>query len=199
MLKLTVDLTVNNIINRHQNFMGFKNIFFLGLLIIVSCSSKRVSNSPDLLSNINQLQFMQGTWKGEGWIVIDREKKKFSQTETIRPRVENQILVIDGIGFSLDSNLKTLKVIHDAFGIISVNKDTKAVTMLSYSTTGGKMENNLKFIGDKKLEWSFKDERGGTVRFREDFSKEGVWIENGDYSFDGKNWFPFFQMTLKKE
>jgi len=72
------------------------------------------------------------------------------------------------------------------------------ITMLSYSSTGGKMENTLTIIGDKKLECSFRDERGGTVRFREDFSVANTWTEKGDYSMDRENWFPFFVMTFKK-
>ncbi|WP_347924303.1 hypothetical protein [Pontimicrobium sp. SW4] len=71
--------------------------------------------------------------------------------------------------------------------------------MLSFSSAGDKMENELKLIGDKKLEWSFKDKNGGAIRFREDFSEDGVWLEQGDYSFGGIKWFPFFQMKLKKQ
>jgi hypothetical protein len=154
--------------------------------------------TTDSLKTIEQLSFMKGTWKGNGWMMINRERKKFTQNETISSRVDDKILVIDGIGHEDDSTQVTKKVIHNAFGVISYNEDKGLMTMLSISSTGGKMENELKLIGDKKLEWSFKDAKGGTIRFREDFSEEGIWLEVGDYSFDGEKWFPFFQMRLEK-
>lgn len=152
----------------------------------------------DSLQSIEQLSFMQGTWEGSGWIMKGRERKEFEQNEIIKPRVDNSILVIDGIGYDKESLNSERKIIHNAFGVISYNKELSAMTMLSFSTAGKKMENKLTLIGEKQLEWSFKDERGGTIRFREDFSKEGLWIENGEYSPDDVNWFPFFKMTLKK-
>ena len=150
----------------------------------------------DSLKTIEQLEFMKGTWSGEGWIYKNRERKEFTQTETISSKVDNTLLVIDGIGYSKDNRDK---VIHDAFGVISYNQEKKSITMVSFSSTGGKMENKIKLIDDKKLAWSFKDERGGTIRFHEDFSEEGVWIENGEYSPDGQKWFPFFHMRLEKQ
>jgi hypothetical protein len=160
----------------------------------ISCFGQEVAQ--DSLKTIDQLNFMQGTWKGEGWIYMNRVKKQFTQTETITPKVDNTLLMIDGLGHDKEDKNK---VIHNAFGVISYNQKTKAMTMLSFSSTGGKMENNMRLIGEKKLEWSFKNEQGGTIRFREDFSEDGVWSEKGEYSADGKNWFPFFEMRLVKQ
>ena len=177
-----------------------KIICIISLLINYSLNAQ-VENQVDskVLNSIEDVSFMKGTWKGEGWIFKNREKKEFIQTETIAPKVDNSILVIDGIGFAKDSISVTTQVIHNAFGVISFNKEKNMMTMLSYSSTGGKMENEIKLLGDKKLQWSFKDERGGTIRFILDFSEEGIWSENGDYSFDGSQWFPFFHMTLYKQ
>ena len=168
------------------------------LLSITFASLAQNTKSVDSLNSIEQLHFMQGTWNGSGWIMKGRERKTFVQNEKIKPRVNSTILVIDGIGYDKDSLNPERKVIHNAFGVISYNKNLNSMTMLSFSTAGDKMENELKLIGDKKLEWLFKDERGGVIRFREDFSQQGLWIENGEYSTDGVNWMTFFQMTLQK-
>jgi len=156
------------------------------------------TKSQDSLKSIDQLSFMQGSWEGSGWIMKGRERKEFVQHEIIKSRVDNTILMIDGVGYDKESLNSERKIIHNAFGVISYNKELNSITMLSFSTIGNKMENKITLVGEKQLEWSFKDERGGIIRFREDFSKKGLWIENGDYSSDGVNWFPFFQMTLKK-
>jgi hypothetical protein len=168
-------------------------ILFLSL-ISVSCFAQEIV-VQDSLKNLEQLSFMKGTWTGDGWMFINKEKKEFTQTETISSKVDNTVFMVDGIGYAKENKDK---VIHNAFGVISYNIEEKSITMISFSSTGGKMENPITLIGDKKLEWSFKDEKGGTIRFREDFSEDGFWIEKGDYSFDGNNWFPFFEMRLKK-
>ncbi|MBC2846011.1 hypothetical protein [Winogradskyella flava] len=178
-----------------------KNIL-LSLLITLTFLGHSQNNETfrDTLKSVAQLNFMKGSWKGNGWIFINREKKEFSQSEIIKSKNADRILVIDGLGHAKDSiNPETKKVIHDAFGIISFNEDLDAITMLSFSSTGDKMENELRLIGEKQLEWSFKDERGGTIRFREDFTTEGVWEEKGEYSFDGEKWFPFFYMKLERQ
>lgn len=169
-------------------------LFFISLPIIAQDSTKTKT-----LKTIDQLEFMKGTWKGDGWIIMRDGKKTFTQTETISSKVNNTLLMIDGIGYEKDSTATKPKVIHNAFGVISFNPEKKAITMLSYSTTGGKMENEMQLIGDKKLEWSFKSENGGVVRFREDFTNPNLWIEKGDYSANGETWFPFFEMRLIKQ
>ncbi|WP_178988550.1 hypothetical protein [Winogradskyella schleiferi] len=175
-------------------------ILMLCLLIAFNSIAQSDNHTDSLnLKTVDDLAFMKGTWKGDGWIMMNRERKEFTQTETIDSRVDNTILVIDGIGIAKDSSAVEPKVVHNAFGVISYNETLKSITMLSFSSTGGKMENEMRLIGDMKLEWSFKDERGGTVRFREDFSENGLWIEKGDYSFDGNQWFPFFEMRLERQ
>jgi len=170
-------------------------MFFLLILSVTTTLWSQTEQRKDSLVSIDQLGFMIGNWEGEGWIVgKDRAKKTFTQSESIVPKVNHTLLVIDGIGHSKE---EPEKVIHNAFGVISYN-DSK-MTMLSYSTAGDKMENEMLLTGDKTLEWSFKDERGGTIKFSEDFSTEGIWKEKGEYSFDGENWFQFFEMTLKKQ
>lgn len=163
--------------------------------IYISCLGQD-SKIQDSLKNIEQLDFMKGTWKGEGWIYVNKERKEFTQTETIASKAENTVLVIDGIGYAKDS---ISRVIHNAFGVISYNQKERSITMISFSSTGGKMENKMKLIGYKKLEWSFKDERGGTIRFQEDFSEDGIWSEKGEYSSDGQKWLQFFEMRLTKQ
>lgn len=143
---------------------------------------------------------MIGMWKGEGWIQGQEGRKEFTQTESIQPKVEGKVLVIDGIGYGKGSPEDEARIVHNAFGVISFNEELQQLTMLSFATTGGKMENEMRITGEKTLEWSFKDERGGTIRFSEDFTQEGFWKEKGEYSPDGgKTWYQFFQMELKRE
>lgn len=154
----------------------------------------------DTLRSPEDIHFMIGEWRGEGWIQRGPEKKFFVQSESIVPKVNGSLLVIDGIGYRKDSARTEANQVHVAFGVIGFNKERGGLTMLSYSTAGERMENDFRKVAgtDKMLQWSFKDERGGTIRFTEDFSEKGVWREKGEYSFDGANWFQFFSMELNR-
>ena len=178
-----------------MNFQKLSLIIFAFLFSIQPNFAQGEEKKP----SIEDLNFMIGMWKGEGWIQSQSGRKEFTQTESIRPKVEGKLLVVDGLGYGKGSPEEEARVIHNAYGVISFNEELQQLTMLSFATTGGKMENEMRITGEKTLEWSFKDERGGTIRFSEDFSHEGIWQEKGEYSPDGgKSWYQFFQMELKR-
>ena len=156
-------------------------------------------NQEIKVTSVSQLDFLIGTWKGEGWKMDqNRQRVTFTQTETIVPKVENSILVVDGMGYAKDETSGESKVVHDAYGLMAVNEDLGIVTMLSYSVIGGKMETPIRLIGEKIIQWSFDTPNGGKTRFTADFSKEGFWTEKGEFSPDGERWFPFIEMNLEK-
>ncbi|WNJ20085.1 hypothetical protein [Pontibacter sp. G13] len=169
------------------------------LLLMVAMTGQAQPPAPDY--SVKSFSFMIGTWQGEGWIMgRDRTRKTFQQTETIQPKANMRALQVEGLGYATDSTGVTDRVIHDAFGIISYNPAREGFTMLAFSDQGGRMECDFKQIGDKKLQWSFMNPgNGGYVRFTEDFSTEGVWVELGEFSRDGAQWFPFFQMKLIRQ
>ncbi len=179
------------------------SILVVSLLIFAFGGSVAFAQTDvSTFSEVNELAFMQGTWVGEGWMMgRQRQRMPFQQTEVIQPKVSEQALMIDGLGYALDSTGQvTDRVIHDAFGVISLNPETGAVTMLSFSEANGRMECAFHRLDEKKLYWEFKDPRsGGTIRFTEDFSTEGEWKEIGEISMDGERWFQFFEMNLKRE
>lgn len=180
-----------------------KFLIFIPLLFtsIYACFSQNTS-FPDTVKSVKDLSFMEGDWKGEGWIIgQDRVKKRFVQSESIHPKVGKQVLQVEGLGYGIDSSGNiTDRVIHDAFGIISYNTELKAVTMISFSGKNDRMETAMMSVGDKRLQWSFGNESSGSIiRFKEDFSKEGVWKEVGEFSRNGTDWYPFFEMILMKQ
>ena len=172
-------------------------LFLIILTGLFNLNAQEGEHKPSETPSLEPYMFLVGEWKGEGWIMQGRERKEFTQTETIVPKVESSILVIDGIGYAKGEDSEEKRIIHNAFGVISYNRELETFTMLSYSAINGKMETPLELIEENKMQWSFQDERGGTIRFSEDYS-DGVWKETGHYSPDGEKWFPFFEMTLKR-
>ncbi len=150
------------------------------------------------VESIEQLSFMIGDWEGDGWIMRGQEREEFSQTESIKPKVNNQVLVIEGLGLAKEETGITDRVVHDAFGFISRDMESGSILMTTFATTGGKTESTIYLIGENKIQWQFKADNGGTVRFTEDFSKTNEWHAVGEFSFSNDNWFQFFEMNLSK-
>lgn len=182
---------------------NFTQILFVSMIAFLAINTYGQNSSPDSvkakIESISKLAFMEGTWIGDGWIMMGRDKKEFVQTETITSKVNNTVLVIEGIGLSKDTTSSERQVIHDAFGVISYDKDKNGVMMTSFATTGGKTETELILIGEKRLQWQFTAENGGTVRFTEDFSKGGEWLEVGEFSYAPGQWYKFFEMKLIRQ
>ena len=158
--------------------------------------------SAEPIPSVDALEFMAGTWEGPGWMLgRDREQHHFQQTEVIQSKSQGEALMVNGLGYALDSagNL-TDRVIHEAFGLISLNPEKGGVTMLSFTPQQGRMESDLELLGEKRLRWGFVEEKSGRyIRFTEDFSQPGLWQERGEISRDGETWFPFFEMTLQRQ
>ncbi|MEO0727839.1 MAG: hypothetical protein AAFZ63_25060 [Bacteroidota bacterium] len=151
--------------------------------------------------SIGQLNFMLGEWQGKGWILgRDKQKRFFFQSETIQSKVNNRALMIDGLGYRIDSvGTVTDEVIHEAFGVISYNTERAAITMLAFSKLRGRMEADFTILEGKKVHWSFEEANGAVIRFTDDFSVPDQWKEVGEVSVNGKDWYPFFEMVLYRK
>ncbi len=172
-------------------------------LLLLAGSFKAISQEsiPYFKQKMEALEFMQGEWTGEGWIMgKDRQRHNFLQKETIIGKVNGSTLVVDGRGLRLDSSNKpTEEVVHSAYGVIYFDPEKNNYTMLSFSEINGKLEATMILTGEQKLEWSFIDSKsGGTIRFTEDFSSPGQWKETGEITMNGKDWYKFMEMTLTK-
>ena len=174
------------------------SLLFIFLMLRPLSFFNQQAELSNTIKNVNQLHFMIGTWKGNGWIMTsDRQVKKFTQTEKINSKAGDSILLIDGLGYEIDSTGNTNRIIHEALGIISYNPQKERVTMISFSKLGGRMESDIQLVGEKKINWSFINKKSKrTIRFSEDFSTDGKWKEVGEISSDGVKWFKFFEMNL---
>jgi hypothetical protein len=177
--------------------------YTLRLLIAISIGIffSLSASAQENVKSLEKLSFMVGEWKGTGWILgEDRTRKSFSQSEYIKSKANNQALMIDGLGYEIDSaGHVTDRIIHKAFGIISFNSEKESITMISFSELKGRMESEFVFIEEKKIYWSFKEANGATIRFTEDFSVPDRWKEIGEISMNGKDWYRFFEMNLNRE
>ncbi|MTI39056.1 hypothetical protein [Fulvivirga lutimaris] len=155
---------------------------FLGFTLNISAQS----------SDLEHLKPLVGNWSGSGWTRMpDGKIEKFNQTEKIELRLKDNILVINGIGRSAETG----EVSFEAIGIV-YKEPSGAYKMNAHTQEGGHTIANFT-IEPNKFSWWF-DVPSGTIKYDAEFT-DNTWVEKGNFSPDGQQWYPFFEMTLKKD
>ncbi len=170
----------------------YKTLFML--LITTLVNAQMPDFSKEVQSAMAKLSVMEGKWKGVGWrLNPDGSKSSSNIEESIISKLDRTVFLVEGIG-SLDDGT----VVHHALGFIAFNPLTKAYTMKSFLTNGLSMEANFEVVEpNRSFNWWFKDQRGGTIRYKVTFDKN-TWKEEGEYSRDGQTWFKTLEMSLAK-
>ena len=175
-----------------------------GLLIIcILMATTAISQSPDsLITNLKDVQVMEGTWVGQGWIMGNTGKKmRFQQTEIINSKVNGHVFMIEGLGYAIEDSVVTDRVIHDVVGMISINPTSGNATMLAILEKQGRSEVDLYRLGGEDIfQWSIESpHNGATVRFTDDLTDPNQWHEIGEVSIGKGQWYQFFEMSLTKQ
>ena len=176
----------------------YKLCFFLLLFCALSASVSAQTTSTNA-GEMSKLNFLVGQWRGEGWILMGRnERRTFRQNETVQSKVDGTVLMIDGLGKGIKAGETAESVIHNAFAVISYNKDAKTFRWQAFRGDGTSFDVQPT-ITDKTIVWGFTDARAGEIRFTIKINEKGQWFEIGELSRDtGKTWLKFFEMTLDK-
>lgn len=171
------------------------NILLLALLILILqghtlCQAQQTDTVG--IKEMKKLKDLQGTWSGSGWYQRGAGPKyEINQTEQVVPKLNSQVLVIDGQG----KDPETSDVVFEAFAVINYSPE-KGEYQLSAYTKDGHTIASAKFEGEDFV-WWFQTPTGGTVKYIINFTAD-KWVEDGHFSPDGKQWYPFFHMELKK-
>jgi hypothetical protein len=138
------------------------------------------------------LGWLAGEWEGTGWM---QQGPGPRETFTIRERTRwgagGIVLVIDGLGRDAKD-----KVVHRAFGVISVAADTKQPVIRAH-TARGAVDSPVE-LADGRVVWGMAVGEARRVRFTITRTPAGEWAEVGEFSPDGTTWLPFLEMTLRR-
>lgn len=151
--------------------------------------------SAETRSAMEKIRFMEGNWKGSGWIQMGPQLHEFTQTEAVVFHANGTTLTIDGLGRAADN---PDEIIHQAFAVISYDQTADKYLMRAIRADGNHVDADFAVNTDGSITWGFEHPMAGKIRYtiRHD---AGKWIENGAMSRDGKNWTPFFEMQLERE
>ena len=168
----------------------FSLLFFV--LIIPVQPQQRVSETDNPIEKLN---FLIGTWEGEGWMMTQAGRETSKISETASCKASCSVIVVEGLGVKTDPETQEETIVHDAFGVIYIDTETNELAMRAYKD-GRANESLIEFIEDKIIRWFIDTPNGGKVRFTSDYSTENKWIEMGEFSRDGENWMQFLGMEL---
>ena len=134
-----------------------------------------------------------GQWSGSGWVRTKTGKQvTFNQTEDVQFKLDGQLLVVNGIGKDPTSGVN----VFEAYGILNYDAQQKHYFFNAYTLEGQHTMANID-LGNNQFDWWFKTPNGGTVKYTLKYN-DTSWTEDGNFSSDGQNWYPFFYMELSK-
>lgn len=152
--------------------------------------------SPVTRAAMEELAWLEGRWEGEAWFQTPSgERETILQTERIEPRLNGAVLVVEGTGREKNADGSPGEVIFQAFAVVSYDPDRERYTFRAF-------KDGRSFDPEASLEagvftWSFETPGGGRIRFRIR-NDQDAWHETGEFSRDGQEWRPFFEMRLHR-
>lgn len=180
-----------------------KNLLPATMAILVVLSIKTLAQPGNGAFNKEKLSAFSawaGEWQGEGSMQMGPGPvKKSNVTEKIEYKLDGTILVVEGIGKSVDATTKQEVISHHAFGILSFDAASQEYKFKSYIQDGKSAEAWFTILESNKYAWGF-DTPNGKIRYTIviDAVKK-TWNEVGEFSRDGAQWMRFFEMNLVKK
>ena len=170
---------------------------FLSISMYFCLAMNLNAQSPPQLTDAHReamakLDFLAGQWSGSGWMMQQGGvKHNFEQTENIRWKLDNTVLMIEGQGKSEG------RIIHDALALISYNPHEEIYRFQSHLATGMSGDYTAELLDDQTFRWLL-EMPGRTIRYTITINEKGQWFETGEFKM-GDNWMQFFEMTLEKQ
>ena len=175
-----------------------RNRMFLALaLLVVATAANAQGKKIPPPEELKKLDFMLGEWKGEAEVMGREGKQIVLQTETVRTELDGGIIVVRGRGFARKEDGTAGDLVHDAFGVISWDREKKQYRFDPWVSGGMRAETTFQAV-DRGFDWTMKTPQGGTVRYTMRVKDNGQWNEVGEFSMDGAKWMKFIDMTLTK-
>lgn len=178
-----------------------KSISILTICITL-LSHRAIGQSHETLikEKINVFSAWIGRWQGESSMQMGPgEPKKSNVEEKIESKLDGTILLVEGVGKSLNPSTEQETIVHHAFAVLSYNVGTGQYKFSSYLKDGRSTDAWLITTGENKFQWGFDIPGRGKVRYSATLEPgKKTWNEVGEFSSGGNNWVKFFEMNLTK-
>jgi len=176
--------------------MKFLNVTFI-LTVLLTGTINAQDHSTLCRQQMNVLSYLCGKWSGEakitqpGGVVVNA-----IQDETIEYKLDSLILQVEGIG---RNKAEPTNIFFHALAYINYNAAKNSYEMKSFLKDGKQTDAYFKIVEKNKYDWGF-DVPGGKIVYHISIDPATrQWNEKGEFSRDGTQWYPFFEMNLTKK
>jgi hypothetical protein len=164
----------------------------LVLLMFALAAFAQGPPKPDAqLAAMKKLDYLVGTWEGEGWVEMMGPRTTFRGTEVITRKLGGVALLVEGAHFSNDVP------VHTTLAVMSYDPQAKTYAFDTWLANGMTGEYEL-VVNDNGWSWDIRTPMG-VMRYSMTINDAGEWVEIGERSRDGAQWKKFFEMKLKKK
>lgn len=179
-----------------------KKVIYFFIAFAGLCFNRLFAQPTEAMAREKLLPFSEwvGQWRGEGSMQMGPgEPKKSLVEEKVEMKLNGTLLMVEGIGKTIDAATKTETVAHHALGILSYDQTKSQYKFSSHLKDGRSTDAWMKTVDKNKFQWGFDIPGGGKIIYTIVLDpKAGTWNEIGEYSHDGNAWSKFFEMNLKK-
>lgn len=171
-------------------------------MIVFACKSANAQSQQTSDTHKQKMLAMEswvGRWLGEGSMTTATgEVKKSNVDEKIEFKLDNTVLLVEGVGKSTDAATNKEVITHHALGLLSFDANTSQYKFRSYLKDGKSTDAWFNITAENQYQWGF-DTPGGKIRYSIVLDPvRKTWNEIGEFSRDGNTWRKFFEMNLKK-
>jgi hypothetical protein len=143
---------------------------------------------------IDNFKFMEGVWKGIGWMKLEEKKQAFKATETVTKKSDGSAILFESFGAAVeDSN----NIITNAKSILSYNEAAKQYTLKVTMADGSVFEPDASLTQPSTFEWRLQY-AGGYIKYIHEV-KGKTWMVKGYNSSDGISWNQIVESELSKQ
>ena len=168
----------------------------LSLIVFLAGTINAQDYSTLCREQMDALSFLSGKWRGDakitqqGGVVVS-----VTQEETIEYKLDSLVLQVEGVG---RNKTAPADISFHALAYINYNAAKKGYEMKSYLKDGKQTDAFFKVVDANRYDWGF-DVPGGKIVYHITIDPATrQWNEKGEFSRDGTQWYPFFEMNLTK-
>jgi hypothetical protein len=164
----------------------------VSILLVMLCTTHVRSQTPNARDEMKKFAAWPGHWIGKSTSYMQGKSESATADERIEWKVDGHALLINGRGTLPDG-----KLVHEALGVLSFDTKENRYRLHTWLRDGRSADAWFKVVGENNFQWGF-DVPTGKIRYNIQLS-EKIWNESGEYSADGNQWYPFFNMQLTKQ
>lgn len=168
-------------------YLKFSCVLCLFVLFTFASTAQNNQDNTVQKAEMAKISFLEGEWKGSGWIMRqDRKKHFFEQSEKVISTLDGTAIFIEGVG------TQEYDTVHHALAIINYDLEKQEYNFRSYLKDGKAGDSKMELL-DGKLYWYPTD----FIRYIISINENNEWIEIGEIN-KMDNWYKFFEMKLVK-